>query len=159
MDLFKRFLVTAAAVIVALAVSQTLAPAAYDRDDRVARPITYLSAQGMDTSQAFTIDNTGGWHNALIIVDYTNGNTGTLTLTCTGADGIATTATITVCVVASGTCTVTSSGVFTTASLSADFKYQIRLGIGGLSNATCTFTHSATEDATDILTVTGVLYK
>jgi hypothetical protein len=86
---------------------------------------------------------------------------GTINLTCLTGQTVATaTYQMTTCSVGAAACTVNiGSGNFTTASLSADTYFSLRLGISGYKALSCTVTHGGGGGANDKITVTGYLVK
>jgi len=103
--------------------------------------------------------STLGYNKLLILAyfDYT-ANAGTITLTCTGGPTQATaTYYLTTCTLAAGTCTLNWSGVSTTASLSADTKWEVLMGIKGNPAIKCVASHGGAPGATDTITVDAYL--
>lgn len=103
-----------------------------------------------------------GYDTLVLHLYFTHGNNGALTLTCTHQDGsdddpeTADQITPTVCT-GSGSCTLTDSGTFTSASLSADWDRTIRLDVAGLKNGQCVIAHGGSPDASDKITIKGRL--
>lgn len=92
--------------------------------------------------------------------DYTAA-AGTIALVCLTGQTVATAdKQLTTCTVSSGACTVNiGAGSFTTASLSADTKWVLRLDVSGYKALSCTVTHGGTPTANEKLTARGYLVK
>lgn len=86
---------------------------------------------------------------------------GTINLTCLTGQTVATAVyQMTTCSVTAGACTVNiGAGSFTTASLSADTYFSVRLGISGYKALSCTVTHGGGGGANDKITATAYLVK
>ena len=124
-------------------------------------PATALSVvplNGAAGTRTFTIANLAGYATIQFWMnfDYT-AKAGTVTTTCTGGPtAVDNDYTLTVCdpVAATGTCVVVSSGIMTSeGSLSADTKWDTRLGVRGVDNVSCVVSHDGTPGATDLISV------
>lgn len=128
-----------------------------------------VASNAAAASRTFTVGPTLGRDHLLnyskavfeIFYDYTS-SAGAVTMTCTSGQTVATANfQLTLCQTSSGSgvCTVNiGAGVFTTASLSADTRYSVVLGIAGRPALSCVMSH-ASPGAGEKFTVTGYLVK
>lgn len=118
-----------------------------------------VALNGAPATRTFEIDTRRYVYGTVtfwISFDYT-ANAGIISLICTGGpNDDDNDYTLTVCDSASteGECTAKTSGIFRSAgSLSADTKWDARMGIKGAKSLSCVGSHGGSPGATDKLTV------
>jgi hypothetical protein len=125
--------------------------------------LTKIELSGAAGARTFTIDtNTLGYATVVFWLDFNyTANAGIISLTCTGGPSSSNAGyTLTVCDSASteGECTAKTAGILKSeGSLSADTKWDARLGIRGAAYLSCVAAHSGAPGAGEELTVTYVI--
>lgn len=158
----KRLLLAA---VLLFSTPPTLAQAGDVKAHPLGTLLSAVALNGAAATRTFTVGpaltNGTRLYNYSILtlrVAYTWANNGTLTVTCTEGDTVATaTATPTTCTVASGTCTLNYAGVFVTPSLTASKTFKIDMGLTGSQALSCVVAHGGVPNANDKVTVSGVL--
>lgn len=113
-------------------------------------PPTVLDAAALSSTQTFNINEPGlaSYSEILLWFFYDHTSAGTLAFTCTyNYDGAGTTDYVPFVTDGAASATLESSGVFTTASFSADTYGMFRLGILGVTGLECSVVHGATAGA------------